>query len=105
MSTTGTEVVTLKQLKMLAQQLGGAGGNLPFYKTYGVRIATGNSNPASALTYIDDAVGKSAGWANWKDEPIFKKIKPCVVKDGVVQYYLNPDNFTQKADGGATTNQ
>lgn len=77
--------------------------SVPVFKTYGVRIATGNSNPASALTYIDDAVGKSAGWANWKDEPIFKKIKPCVVKDGVVQYYLNPDNFTQKAEGGAAT--
>lgn len=77
--------------------------SVSFFKTYGVRIATENSNPASALTYIDDAVGKSAGWANWKDEPIFKKIKPCVVKDGVVQYYLNPDNFTQKAEGGAAT--
>lgn len=77
--------------------------SIPFFKTYGVRIATGTSDPASALTYTDDAVGKSAGWENWKDEPIFKNIKPCVVKDGVVQYYLNPDDFTQKAEGGAAT--
>ena len=77
--------------------------SIPFSKTYGVRIATGTSDPASAVTYTDDAVGKSAGWANWKNEPIFKNIKPCVVKDGVVQYYLNPDNFTQKAEGGAAT--
>lgn len=77
--------------------------SIPLSKTYGVRIATGTSDPASALTYTDDAVGKSAGWANWKDEPIFKDIKPCVVKDGVVQYYLNPDNFTQKAEGGSAT--
>lgn len=37
--------------------------SVSLFKTYGVRIATGTSDPASALTYIDDAVGKSASWA------------------------------------------
>ena len=75
----------------------------PPYKYYGVKIQINNSSPDGALTYTDDAEGMSPGWSNWKDTPIFKNIKPCVVKDGVVQYYLNPDDYTKKAEGGAST--
>ena len=28
-------------------------------------------------------------------------IRPCVLRNGVVQYYLNPDDFTKKVDGNA----
>ena len=77
--------------------------NLSFYKYYGVKIEIGISDPEAALTYIDDAEGMSAGWDNWKDTVIFKDIKPCVLKDGVVQYYLNPDDYTKKEDGTAST--
>ena len=76
---------------------------LSFYKYYGVKIKISTSDPASAVTYIDDAEGMSAGWDNWKDTAVFKNIKPCVLKDGVVQYYLNPDNYTKKADGTSAT--
>ena len=34
--------------------------------------------------------------------PIFKDIKPCVLKNGVVQYYLNPADLSKKADGTAS---
>jgi hypothetical protein len=71
------------------------------YKTYGVSIDLNNSNPLSAVTYTDDAVGMTAGSSVWDSQPIFKDIKPCVLKNGVVQYYLNPSNFAQKADGTA----
>lgn len=73
------------------------------YSTFGVRIDTANSNPLTAVTYIDDAVGMTGGAAAWDAKPIFKGIRPCVLKDGVVQYYLNPLNFTQKADGTPAT--
>lgn len=68
------------------------------YKIYGVAIDLTNSNPETAVTYTDDAVGMNPGSA-WDSMPIFKDIKPCVLKNGVVQYYLNPNDFTKKVDG------
>lgn len=70
-------------------------------KVYGVSIDTTNSNPATSVTYTDDAVGITGGSALWDNTPIFSKVKPCLLKNGVVQYYLNPDDFTKKQDGGA----
>jgi len=71
------------------------------YKTFGVSIDLSNSNSLSAVTYTDDAVGMTPGSSAWESQPIFKDIKPCMLKNGVVQYYLNPENFAQKADGSA----
>lgn len=75
---------------------------LNYYKYYGVKIQIGNYNPSSGVTYIEDATGMSTG-SSWNNTSIFKNIKPCVVKDGVVQYYLNPNNLAQKSDGSAAT--
>lgn len=72
-----------------------------FSMTFGVSINLGNSNPESAVTYTDDAIGMTAGSSAWDSMPIFKDIKPCMFKNGAVQYYLNPNNFAQKADGSA----
>ena len=77
--------------------------SLAYFVTYGVRIALNNSNPETSVEYINDAVGVTPGWNNWKNKPIFKDIKPCVLKNRVVQYYLNRDNYTQKETGGAST--
>lgn len=76
---------------------------LNYYKYIGVKVTIGNNNTESAVSYVEDAVGMATGYAAWKDHNIFKGIRPCVMKDGVVQYYLNPDNLTQKANGGAAT--
>lgn len=70
------------------------------YMTFGVSIDLTNSNPLTAVTYTDSAVGITPGSA-WNTMPIFKDIKPCMLKNGVVQYYLNPLNLAQKADGTA----
>lgn len=70
------------------------------YMTFGVSIDLGNTNPETAVTYTDGAVGMTPGSA-WNTMPIFKDIKPCMLKNGVVQYYLNPANLAQKADGTA----
>lgn len=71
------------------------------YKIYGVAIDLTNSNPASAVTYTDDAVGMTAGSSAWDSMAIFKDIKPCLLKNGVVQYYLDPNDFTKRVDGSA----
>ena len=77
--------------------------SLSYFAVYGVRIALNNSNPETSVEYIDGATGMTPGWDNWKDKKIFKDIKPCLLKNGVVQYYLNRDNYTQKETGGAST--
>lgn len=71
------------------------------YQTYGVSIDLSNSNPETAVTYTDDAVGMVAGSPDWYKMSIFNKVKPCLFKDGAVVGYLNPDNFAQFADGTA----
>lgn len=71
------------------------------YQTYGVSIDLSNSNPETAVTYTDDAVGMIAGSPDWYKMSIFNKIKPCLFKNGAVVGYLNPDNFAQFADGSA----
>ena len=76
-------------------------------KIYGVKIDTTNSNPLSALIYTDNAVGFTPALGNngvfnagsWTDKFPFNAIKPCLYKNGAVNYYLNPNNYAQKVDG------
>ena len=76
-------------------------------RVYGVKIDTTNSNPETALTYTDNAVGFTPAkmgtatfdYGSWENVYPFNQIKPCVVKDGTVQYYLNPNDYSKKADG------
>ena len=71
------------------------------YKIYGVSVDLTNSNPETSVTYTDDAVGMAGGSADWESLPVFKDIKPCVLKNGAVRYYLDPSDYTKKADGTA----
>ena len=74
---------------------------------YGVKIDTTNQNPKTSVTYTDDAAGfvpmrgndGNFDWGSW--ELPFKSlgIRPCVFKDGAVNYYLDPNDFTKKIDG------
>jgi hypothetical protein len=74
---------------------------------YGVVIDEGNSNPETSLTYIEDATGmqpanvSSAAAAAWDATPIFNNIRPCMFLNGAVNYYLDPNDFSKKADGSA----
>lgn len=72
---------------------------LNYFKIFGVSIDLSNSDPASAVTYTDDAVGMTAGSSAWDSEPIFKDIKPCLLLNGVVQKYLNKNNYAQDTSG------
>lgn len=72
-------------------------------KTYTVRIDLNNSNPETSCTYMDDAIGVTPGYEGWKDKPIIKSIKPCVLgADGTVKYYLQKDDYTKKEDGSTS---
>lgn len=77
------------------------------YIVYGVKIARTNSNPATAITYTDDAVGFAPATASsagsWADKYPFNQIRPCLLKDGEVIGYLNPNNYAQYENGAAAT--
>jgi len=71
----------------------------PRYSTlmeYTVCIDETNSNPLTCCTYADDALNMTKGSSDWDSMPIFEDIRPCVFKDGAVNYYINPDDFTKK---------
>jgi hypothetical protein len=70
----------------------------PQPKVYGVRIDLNNQDPKKAVERIDDASGFTS-YTDFNNVFPFNQIKPCVLKEGVVQYYLNPNNFDQKEDG------
>jgi hypothetical protein len=78
--------------------------------TYGISIDMTNTDPTSAVTYIDDAVDFTplsvdlttgvCDYGSWED--IITNIfgcKPCLWKDGSRTDYLNPNDYTLKADG------
>lgn len=76
---------------------------------YGFHINPNDPNSYTAVTYLEDAVGKTPAamgstafsyndWAN-----AFFMPRPCMLKyDGTVDYYLNPNDYSQKADGTAS---
>lgn len=61
-----------------------------------VKIDQKNSNPLTCCTYADDAVGMTKGSSEWDD--IFG-YKPCIMKEGSVVGYLNPNDFTKYVEG------
>lgn len=70
-------------------------------KTYTVRINTTDSNPETCCVYLDDAADMTKGSSDWDSMPIFNSIKPCMFKNGKVAYYLNPNDYSKKANGAA----
>lgn len=63
---------------------------------WGIDIDTTNSNPSTCCTYTDDAVGIEPNSSEW-DEIIGNK--PCILDNGVVLGYLNPNNYAKYEDG------
>ena len=64
---------------------------------YSIIIDFSLSDPASMITYTDD-VDIAPMDTRWFD---VLGLKLCVLKNGVVQYYLNPNDVTKKLDGSA----
>ena len=61
------------------------------------------------IVYTDDAVNFAPAkmnfdtdtfdYGSWEYSWLIRDIKPCVLKNGVVQYYLDPNDFSKKLDG------
>lgn len=82
-------------------------------KRYGIRINRLDSNPATRVKYILDAVGMipagmnySGGgfdYGDWGDVWFVKNNRPVMLRtDGTVDYELNHENHTLKLEGGAS---
>ena len=80
---------------------------------YGFRIDKQDSNPATRVAYMYDAAGKTPAhmdyasgtfdYGDWGNAWFIRENKPCALKyDGTVDYYLNPNDYTKKADGTAS---
>lgn len=78
---------------------------------YGFHINGNESNPDDKVTYLENAVGLEPAyydftndefvWGGWKDA--FFIPRPCMVKyDGTVDYYLDENDYTKKANGQAS---
>ena len=77
--------------------------NKPQYKAWGVRIDRENSDPEEAVEYIGEAAGympaDGTEPGSWADNPVFAKIKPCLLCNGKVVDYLDPNDYGRTADG------
>ena len=82
------------------------------YNLYGFKLNQNESDPASMITYLPDCDNfqyKSAfmnyttdtfDYGDWGDAWFIKKLKPCMLKyDGTVDYELDKNDYTKKADG------
>ena len=76
---------------------------------YGFHVDPTISSPDDAVTYLKDAIGKTPAamgattfsYGDW--ENAFFMPKPCMLKyDGTVDYYLDPNDYSKKADGTAS---
>lgn len=84
-------------------------------KVYGMRIRESvESNPASIISYLADAVGMTPAhmdytnnvfdYGSWEDAWFIKDCKPCILgQDGVVQAYLNKNDYTKDIYGNTVT--
>lgn len=70
----------------------------PKPKVYGVKIDLTDSNPNKSVVWTDDAQGFTQP-SDLDSVFPFNLIKPCMLRNGVVRYYLNPNNYAQKVDG------
>ena len=66
------------------------------YKTYTAIIDEEETDPDLAVSYADDAKDMEAKSEKWLETDIFKDIRPCVFRDGEVQCYLDPNDYTQQ---------
>lgn len=78
---------------------------------YGVHINGADSNPKTRVRYLADAVGMTPAKMNYTTgkfeygswENAFFLPSPCMLKtDGTVDYYLNENDYSKKADGTAS---
>lgn len=79
---------------------------------YGFHIDSSVPDPSRAVTYLENAVGMTHAGMNYStgtfsygswDADEFFMPRPCMLNsNGTVAYYLNPNDYTKKADGTAS---
>ena len=78
---------------------------------YGFRFDSAESDPDYIVSYLADAVGMTPAHMDYANdvfdygswENAFFMPRPCMLKyDGTVDYYLDPDDYSKKADGTAS---
>ena len=85
------------------------------YNLYGFKLDQNESDPASMITYLSDCDNKyyksakmnyvtdKFDYGDWADAWFIKNLKPCMLKyDGTVDYELDKNDYTKKADGTAS---
>lgn len=65
-------------------------------KIYSITVNMDDSSPYNACTYGDDAVGITAN-TGWDNIDIFNP-QICTFKNGIVNYYLNENKYSEKKD-------
>lgn len=101
--TTGQAIA--ESIKALSTKM--SGGKV----VYGVHINSGDSNPSTSVRYLADAAGMTPAKMNYTTGKFeygswgnaFFLPRPCMLKtDGTVDYYLNENDYSKKADGTAS---
>ena len=107
--TNPNSVVTEQRLSEFYQGIYpylGAGGTT--HTVYGIHITNNESVPSAKVQYIADAVGMTPAYMDFTNNTFnygswanaFFMPRPCMLKyDGTVDYYLDPSDYTKKADG------
>lgn len=71
------------------------------HKVMTVVIDLNDSNPKTCGHYEDDAIGMNSGTEANEDWREFFEYKPCILKDGKVTRYLNPNDYNYDTDGNS----
>ena len=74
----------------------------------GIKVMTNNSNPKTAVTYIEDAIGisqaKNGNLNGWKNKWPFNKIRIVGFKSGSVIEEINPQDKSKYISGTSVPN-
>ena len=114
MSTVTKPVVldeTARETNNILRQIRNAISGNKVGTRYAFHIDPSESDTSAAVTYLADAVGMTPAymdyannkfyWGTWGSA--FFLPRPCMLKyDGTVDYYLDPNDYTKKADGSAS---
>lgn len=77
---------------------------------YGIKFDNGDDGIPASYEYLEDCAGFIPAYGSemnsWKGNKILDKFKPCLIKPGALapEYYLNKDNYNQRADGSTPSN-
>lgn len=67
-------------------------------KIYSFEINLNESDPSRSITYLDEST-KYTTPESWDQCPLFAGLRPCILKNGKVKYYLDPNDYERKLDG------